>query len=225
MKKREVVNAKKEELQLAYEEQKVQASENVVRKNITTTPGSVEEMKQNLDLGKKTLDGYKEAAEKTAQAAKNTQRLSLAYSTLVPIIATVNAVQKEQISVQDGVISSLQSIGSMLMFAPGGWTKAAGGATLALSMIVDHMDIFSDKAEIAKEKNDELIRSYMSMSETTNAQLKSLEGLKDVYTKFQGIDAASFLASDDVDTESLEEYLNMSEKIAEIRLCIYSSLS
>lgn len=216
-KKREVVNAKKEELQLAYEEQKVQASENVVRKNITTAPGSVEEMKQNLALGKKTLEGYQEAADKTDKAAKNAQRLSLAYSTLVPIIATVNAVQKEQISVQDGVISSLQSIGSMLMFAPGGWAKAAGGVALALSMIVDHMDIFSDKAEIAKEKNDELIRSYMSMSETTNAQLKNLEGLKDVYNKFQGIDAASFLASDDVDTESLQEYLNMAEKIAEVR--------
>lgn len=216
-KKREAVNAKKEELRLAYEEQKVQASENVVRRNITTAPGSVDEMKQNLALGEKTLDGYREASEKTEQAIKNTQRLSLAYSTLVPILATVNAVQKEQISVQDGVISSLQSIGSMLMFAPGGWAKAAGGATLALSMIVDHMDIFSDKAEIAKEKNDELIRSYMSMSETANAQLKNLQGLKEVYTKFQGVDAASFLASDDVDTESLEEYLNMAEKIAAAR--------
>ena len=216
-KKREAVNAKKEELRLAYEEQKVQASENVVRRNITTAPGSIDEMKQNLALGEKTLDGYREASEKTEQAIKNTQRLSLAYSTLVPILATVNAVQKDQISVQDGVISSLQSVGSMLMFAPGLWTKAAGGATLALSMIVDKMELFTDKAEIAKKKNDELIRSYMSMSETSNAQLKNLQSLKDTYTQFQGMDAASFLASDDVNKETLEAYLNMSQKIAEIR--------
>lgn len=216
-KKRESVNTKKEELQLAYKQLKVQASENVVRKNLTVPPGSIEEMKQSLALGEKTLEGYRKAADKTDFATKATQGLSLAYSTLVPILATVNAVQEEQISVQDGVISSLQSVGSMLMFAPGLWTKAAGGATLALSMIVDKMELFTNKAEIAKKKNDELIRSYMSMSETSNAQLKNLEGLKDVYTQFQGMDAASFLASDDVDTETLEAYLNMSQKIAEIR--------
>lgn len=216
-KKREAVETKKQELQLAYEEQKVQAGENVVRKNLTTPPGSLEEMKQSRDLGEKTLEGYRKAADDTEAATKNTQRLSLVYSTLIPILATYNAVQKEQISVQDGVISSLQSVGSMLLFAPGAWTKAAGGATLALSMIVDKMELFTDKAEIAKKKNDELIRSYMSMSETNNAQLKNLQGLKDAYTQFQGMDAASFLASDDVDKETLEAYLNMSQKIAEIR--------
>lgn len=216
-KKRESVNAKKEELQLAHEQLKVQAGENVVRRNLTTPPGSLEEMKQSLELGEKTLEGYRKAADKTDFATKATQGLSLAYSALVPILATVNAVQEEQISVQDGVISSLQSVGSMLMFAPGVWTKAAGGATLALSMIVDKMELFTDKAEIAKKKNDELIRSYMSMSETSNAQLKNLQSLKDTYTQFQGMDAASFLASDDVDKETLEAYLNMSQKIAEIR--------
>lgn len=216
-KKRESVNAKKEELQLAHEQLKVQASENVVRKNLTTPPGSLEEMKQSLELGEKTLEGYRKAADKTEFATKATQGLSLAYSSLVPILATVNAVQKEQISIQDGVISSLQSVGSMLMFAPGLWTKAAGGAVLALSMIVDKMELFTDKAEIAKKKNDELIRSYMSMSETSNAQLKNLQSIKDTYTQFQGMDAASFLASDDVDKETLEAYLNMSQKIAEIR--------
>lgn len=216
-KKRESVNAKKEELQLAHEQLKVQAGENVVRKNLTTPPGSLEEMKQSRDLGEKTLEGYRKAADETDRAAKNTQRLSLAYSALVPVLATINAVQKDQISVQDGVISSLQSVGSMLLFAPGMWTKAAGGATLALSMIVDKMELFTDKAEIAKKKNDELIRSYMSMSETNNAQLKNLQSLKDTYTQFQGMDAASFLASDDVDKETLEAYLNMSQKIAEIR--------
>ena len=215
--KRDAVKAKGEELRLAYEEQKVQASENVVRKNITAAPGSIEEMKQTASLGEKTLEGYRTASAKTELATKATQGLSLAYSTLVPILATVNAVQKDQISVQDGVISSLQSVGSMLMFAPGLWAKAAGGITLALSMIVDKMDIFSDKAEVAKEKNDELIRSYMSMSESTSAQLKNLEGLQEVYTQFQGVDAASFLASDDIDTESLEAYLNMAEKISEVR--------
>lgn len=216
-KKRESVNTKKEELQLAYKQLKVQASENVVRKNLTVPPGSIEEMKQSLALGEKTLEGYREAADKTDFATKATQGLSLAYSTLVPILATVNAVQKDQISVQDGVISSLQSVGSMLMFAPGLWTKAAGGATLALSMIVDKIELFTDKAQIAKKKNDELIRSYMSMSETNNAQLKNLQSLKDTYTQFQGMDAASFLASDNADTETLEAYLNMSQKIAEIR--------
>ena len=216
-KKREAVEAKKQELQLAYEEQKIQAGENVVRRNLTTPPGSLEEMKQSRDLGEKTLEGYRKAADETDRATKATQGLSLVYSTLVPILATYNAVQKEQISVQDGVISSLQSVGSMLMFAPHPVAKASGAAALALSMIVDKMELFTDKAEIAKKKNDELIRSYMSMSETSNAQLKNLQSLKDTYTQFQGMDAASFLASDDVDKETLEAYLNMSQKIAEIR--------
>lgn len=206
--------AKEESLK---KQQHIKAAENVIQKGLSSGAQSKEQLEAELALNQKIQGEYEESADKTKKAREATQLLSLGYSTLVPILATVNAVQKEQISVQDGVISSLQSIGSMLMFAPGGWAKAAGGATLALSMIVDHMDIFSDKAEIAKEKNDELIRSYMSMSETTNAQLKNLEGLKDVYTKFQGVDAALFLASDDVDAESLEEYLNMAEKIAEVR--------
>lgn len=206
--------AKEESLK---KQQHIRAAENVVSKGLSSGSQSKAQLEAELELNQKTQADYESAAKKTDLATKATQGLSLVYSTFVPILATVNAVQKDQISVQDGVISSLQSIGSMLMFAPGLWAKAAGGITLGLSMIVDQMDIFSDKAEIAKEKNDELIRSYMSMSETTSAQLKNLEGLQEVYTQFQGVDAASFLASDDVDTESLEAYLNMSEKIAEVR--------
>lgn len=213
-KKRASVNAKKEELQLAREQLKVQASENVVRRNLTTPPGSLEEMKQSRELGEKTLDGYREAADKTDKAAKNTQRLSLAYSALVPIIATVNAVQKEQISVQDGVISSLQSVGSMLMFAPGLWTKVAGGATLAFSMIVDKLDLFTSAAEKAKKTNESLIRSVMSLQEKTSSNQTILNGIKETYTKLQGVDAAELLKSGD--SKAVSEYLDVATKLVQV---------
>ena len=216
-KKREVVNAKKEELQLAYKQQKVQASENVVRRNITAAPGSIEEMKQSAALGEKTLEGYRKASHKTELATKATQGLSFAYSALVPILATVNAVQKDQISVQDGVISSLQSVGSMLMFAPGLWTKLAGAATLGLSMIVDKLDLFKSSAEKAKEVNDELTRSFLSLQESTSADLGNIKDIGETYERFQGVDASLFLNNPDSTQEDVEAYLEMADKLATVR--------
>lgn len=213
-KQRETVNSKKEELQLAYEQQKVQASENVVRRNLTVPPGSIEEMEQSLALGEKTLEGYRDASNKTDFATKATQRLSLAYSALVPILATVNAVQEEQISVQDGVISSLQSVGSMLMFAPGLWTKAAGGITLGLSMIVDKLDLFKSSAEKAKEINDSLIRSVVSLQEKTSSNQTILNGIKETYAKIQGADATEILRSGD--SQAISEYLDVADKLVQI---------
>ena len=206
--------AKEESLK---KQQHIRAAENVVSKGLSSGFQSKEQLEAELALNQKTQVAYEKAAKKTDSAIKNTQRLSFAYSALVPVLATVNAVQKDQISVQDGVISSLQSVGSMLMFAPGLWAKAAGGITLGLSMIVDKLDLFKSSAEKAKEVNDELTRSFLSLQESTSADLGNIKDIGETYERFQGVDASLFLNNPDSTQEDIEAYLEMADKLATVR--------
>ena len=203
--------AKEESLK---KQQHIKAAENVIQKGLSSGAQSKEQLEAELALNQKIQGEYEESAKKTDFATKATQGLSLAYSTLVPILATVNAVQEEQISVQDGVISSLQSVGSMLMFAPGLWTKVAGGATLAFSMIVDKLDLFTSAAEKAKKTNESLIRSVMSLQEKTSSNQTILNGIKETYTKLQGVDAAELLKSGD--SKAVSEYLDVATKLVQV---------
>lgn len=203
--------AKEESLK---KQQHIRAAENVVSKGLSSGSQSKAQLEAELALNQKTQVAYEKAAKKTDSAIKNTQRLSFAYSALVPVLATVNAVQKDQISVQDGVISSLQSIGSMLMFAPGLWTKVAGGITLGLSMIVDKLDLFTSSAEKAQKINESLIRSVVSLQEKTSSNQTILNGIQETYTKLQGVDASELLKSGD--SEAISEYLDVASKLVQV---------
>lgn len=203
--------AKEESLK---KQQHIRAAENVVSKGLSSGSQSKAQLEAELALNQKTQTAYERAAKKTDLATKATQGLSLAYSTLVPIMATVKSVQEEQISVQDGVIASMQSVGSMLMFAPGLWTKLAGAATLGLSMIVDKLDLFTSSAEKAQKINESLIRSVISLKEKTSSNQTILNGIEETYTKLQGVDASELLKSGD--SEAISEYLDVASKLVQV---------
>lgn len=209
------LNQKKE--QSLLKQQHIKAAENVIAKGLASESQNKDDLESELQLNQKMQGAYREAADKTKKAREATQLLSLGYSTLAPILATVNAVQKEQISVQDGVIASMQSVGSMLMFAPGLWTKLAGAATLGLSVIVDKLELFKTAAEKAKEVNDELTRSFLSLQESTSASLGSIQDIGETYERFEGVDASLFLNNPDSTQEDIEAYLEMADKLAAVR--------
>lgn len=170
-------------------------------------------------------------AQSTAQIAKRTELiqkgvrgLSLAFSTLVPIMATYNSVQEKSISKQDGVIAGLQTTSAMLMASPSIWGTAAGAVTGAFALIVDKFDLFKSRGEKAKEVNDQLIKTFMSLQETVNGNISNLNDIADTYKRFEGVDAEAFInnAPDPSDTEAfekynknLEDYDNLAGKIAQ----------
>lgn len=213
----EIIAEKKAEVAREEKEIKMSSARTVVKRQVEKEVSNLGDMQATIEMNKKVQKGFLTAADKTRLAASATKGLSFAYSTLVPIAGTVNAILKDQISVQDGLISSMQTVGSMLMFAPGPWAKLASAAVFGLSMIVDKFDIFMTKGEKAKEVNDSLITSFLSLQESTKADLDSIRSIEEVYGRLQGVDAASLLASSDVDPEILEEYLEVSQKIAEVR--------
>lgn len=170
-------------------------------------------------------------AQSTAQIAKRTdliqkgvRGLSLAFSTLVPIMATYNSVQEKSISKQDGVIAGLQTTSAMLMASPSIWGTAAGAVTGAFALIVDKFDLFKSRGEKAKEVNDQLIKTFMSLQETVNGNISNLNDIADTYKRFEGVNAEAFInnAPDPSDTEAfekynknLEDYDNLAGKIAQ----------
>lgn len=194
-----------------------QATVNVLTDKRTQDKSQLGNLQKERDLNTKVQQDMEKAAKKTQLATKATQALSLGYSTLIPIMASVNAVQKKEISTQDAMVSSMQSVGSMLMFAPGLWTKAAGAATLGLSAITSHFDLFKTAAEKAKETNDEMVRSFSSLQESSGSALKTVQDIKDTYERFEGVDASAFLNSSDSSEEDIKSYLDMAEKLAEVR--------
>lgn len=177
----------------------------------------LEDMIKTRDLNIEVQNDMAKAANKTKLVQQATEGLSAAYGILVPLMATTKAVQEEQISVQDGVISALQATSATVMAMPGLWTKAFAGAMLGVSYLIDKFDLFKSAAEKAKEVNDELVRSFMSLQESASGALSSIQGIEDIYTRFEGVDASGFLANPDIDDEDLKDYLELSEKLAEIR--------
>ena len=172
-----------------------------------------------------------EKAQSTAKIAKRTELIqkgvrgmSLAYSTIVPIIATYNSVQEESISKQDGVIAGLQTTSAMLMASMNPWGMAAGAAAGAFSLIVDKFDLFKSRGEKAKEVNEQLTKTFMSLQETVNGNISNLNDIADTYKRFEGVNAEAFInnAPDPSDTEAfekynknLEDYDNLAGKIAQ----------
>lgn len=170
-------------------------------------------------------------AQSTAQIAKRTELIqkgvrgmSLAYSTIVPIIATYNSVQEKSISKQDGVIAGLQTTSAMLMASMNPWGMAAGAAAGAFSLIVDKFDLFKSRGEKAKEVNEQLTKTFMSLQETVNGNISNLNDIADTYKRFEGVNAEAFInnAPDPSDTEAfekynknLEDYDNLAGKIAQ----------
>lgn len=170
-------------------------------------------------------------AQSTAQIAKRTgliqkgvRGMSLAYSTIVPIIATYNSVQEKSISKQDGVIAGLQTTSAMLMASMNPWGMAAGAAAGAFSLIVDKFDLFKSRGEKAKEVNEQLTKTFMSLQETVNGNISNLNDIADTYKRFEGVNAEAFInnAPDPSDTEAfekynknLEDYDNLAGKIAQ----------
>ena len=214
---KQIVKSKEAEVHAEKEAIKAAAQRKVVADHLNVERSKVSEYQATADLNKDAQQGYLKAVDKTEFAKKATQTLSFGYSTLVPIIASFNAVQKEQISVQDGVISSLQSVGSMLMFLPGPWGKVVGLVSLGLSGLVDKFDLFKSKVESAKEVNEELTRSFLSLQESSSSALGSVKDIEDVYRQFEGANAVSFLNNPESLTEDISAYVEMSEKLASIR--------
>ena len=219
--------------------QKPEAAEKVVQaqkelekksKQLVLEEQYTNEMKEQNKIiaDRKVLE---DKAQSTAQIAKRTELIqkgvrgmSLAYSTIVPIIATYNSVQEESISKQDGVIAGLQTTSAMLMASMNPWGMAAGAAAGAFSLIVDKFDLFKSRGEKAKEVNEQLTKTFMSLQETVNGNISNLNDIADTYKRFEGVNAEAFInnAPDPSDTEAfekynknLEDYDNLAGKIAQ----------
>lgn len=220
------------------------AEEYNARENVTKAEKELESKAKKVVLEEQYTNEMKEQnkiiadrkvledkAQSTAQIAKRTELIqkgvrgmSLAYSTIVPIIATYNSVQEKSISKQDGVIAGLQTTSAMLMASMNPWGMAAGAAAGALSLMVDKFDLFKSRGEKAKETNEQLIKTFMSLQETVNGKISNLNDIADIYKRFEGVNAEAFInnAPDPSDTEAfekynknLEDYDNLAGKIAQ----------
>lgn len=204
------------------------AEEYNARENVTKAEKELESKAKKVVLEEQYTNEMKEQnkiiadrkvledkAQSTAQIAKRTELIqkgvrgmSLAYSTIVPIIATYNSVQEKSISKQDGVIAGLQTTSAMLMASMNPWGMAAGAAAGAFSLIVDKFDLFKSRGEKAKEVNEQLTKTFMSLQETVNGNISNLNDIADTYKRFEGVNAEAFInnAPDPSDTEAFEKY-------------------
>lgn len=157
------------------------------------------------------IQGYEQASKKATLATRSVKTLSIAYGSLVPMIASFSAATSGAISKTEALQQSAQSLGTTLLFS-GSMPAMIAGLTLTLgSMFMD----FSSEAEKAKKVNDELTRSFMSLAESTEKSQGNIRSIESIYRRFEGIDAQAFLDNPENSEETIAEYLEMSRKIAE----------
>ena len=170
------------------------------------------------------VEGTDKIVKKTNLLTKGVRGLSLAYSTIVPAIGAFNAAQDGTISKQDAVIAGLQNTAGMLLTSPNLYAMAAGAAVGALSLVVDKFDLFKSRAEKAKESNEALVKTFMSLQESVSSSLSNLSDVSDIYKRFEGVNAEDFINNtpDPSDTEAmekynknLEDYDNLASKLAQ----------
>lgn len=195
-----VAEAEKELTQLA---RKKAATEQVdkISDNAVDTRSDVSLLNKGKEnIGKLATNGVR--LENAVRGA------ATAYQAIIPLMATYKAAQEGVLSKQDSVITGTQAIGAALMSTMNPWGMAAGAAVTGMGLVIDHFDLLKSRGEKAKEANEELIKSFLSLQEQVSGNQENLSSIEDSYKGFQGIDAAAFLATkpDPSDTEAVKKY-------------------
>ena len=231
--KSQIIGLQEKEIKL----QEASVLEEQKKKELVADTLAMEEIsKRNANLrGQKIIDkqGVEQRMESMDKAARkgklarySVQGLTSAFAALTPAISAYNSVQKETITLQEGIVAGLQGIGSGLLMSMNPYAMAAGGVTLAVAALTKHFDVFTTSAQKAAEANKELIKTFISLQEKSSSSLSGVQDIQESYTKFQGVDMDAYIAEGPKDPDNkesvseydsnLEEYYALSSKIADL---------
>lgn len=211
------INSSEKIVANAKEELVLKERQSFIEQRMLQNQRSEDLVKGELSLNQERQKGIEGVANRTDKATKAVRGATMAYGAIVPIIASYNSMMEGSITKQEMVTTGIQSVGTTLMASMNPWAMAAGLALNVFSMVAKEMDWFKSSAEKAKEKNDELIKSFLSLQEVANRNVDSIRSLKESYERFQGVDANMFLNNPDNSTEDIDAYIDLSKRIAEVR--------
>lgn len=212
----DIERKKKEELNKA---KGIAAREEVVKIQDEKFSGiSKEDIKAEQTLNQNMIAGMEKASKK-AEFVQNAVRLvSVSFSAIVPTVAAINSYLDETASLSDTIASTTQAIGGSLLFSGNPWLMMAGGLMTVTSLLADHFKVFESSVEKAKGHNEDVIKQFLSLNESSEAALSNIVEIEESYKRFEGLGSAeAMLANPDVDEETKKEYAMMSEKIAKAR--------
>lgn len=210
-------------LKNAQQERKTTVQGAAATEQIDAITDQSKDVRANLSL----IDRAKEKMSGLAQKGINIERtvrgVATAYQAVVPLIATYNAAQEGTLSQQDAVITGTQALSTALLSSMNPWGMAAGAVVGAVGLVIDHFDLFKEKGEKAKEANEELIKSFLSLQEQVSSNQQNLSGVQEIYEAWTGVDVKTFLnnkpdpANEEAMqkyTEQLKQYDDMANKVA-----------
>lgn len=203
----EVAKAQTEELKKQVREEAKIAE---AQRQIQDTVRSPEAIRQEMDLANASATQFEKAAEKSMKWQKATQLLGASATAAVPMMASLKATMEGSISPGEMLQTTLQSVGTSLLFMPHPAAKVIGILTMLIGTFAD----FRSEAEKTKEINEDLQRSYISLAESTNKALQDTISFEEEYRRIQssGVDASRILSEGT--EEAKEAYKSLAESVA-----------
>lgn len=199
-----VAKAQTEELKRqVQQEAKIAEAE----RQIQETVRSPEAIRQEMDLANASATQFEKAAEKSMKWQRATEFLGASATAAVPMLASLKATMEGSISPGEMLQTTLQSVGTSLLFMPHPAAKAIGALTMLIATFAD----FRSEAERVKALNEDIQRSYISLAESTGKSLADVRSIEASYKEIQqsGFTAEQLLA------EGTEEAKNAYKSLAE----------
>lgn len=168
------------------------------------------EIQQEIDMAQASNDVLEEGAERAEKSRRATEALGMAAMGAIPMLASFKAAQEGVISTSEAMATSISGIGFAMLMMPGIFTKVVGGV-LAISGVFGD---FRSESEKLKDANEDFLRSFISLAETSGKNLSDIRSIKEEYTQLHDsqLDAQSILSSGS--EEIREKYLSLAETIA-----------
>lgn len=169
---------------------------------------STSEIQEEIDLTRAQNEELENGARRTKNWRIATETLSGAFGAGMPIIASYKAVMEGTITAGDAMEQGLMGIGTTLMMIPHPLAKVAGLLAVLGGSFID----FRSEAQKVQETNEEIIRNFMSLSESTTGAVSAIADIKNAYSTLAGEDALAMLNSSDEDLAN--KYKEVAEVIA-----------
>lgn len=159
------------------------------------------------------------AAKRTKFMTNAVKTTSTAFGALVPAISAANAAYQGTISKQEAIRTGLSGISTALISSMNPWAMLVGVVGIGANALIKHLGLFKSEAEKAKDANEALIQSVMSLKEQSDGALAGVRGIEENYRILQGMDASVLMAnqSPDENTVKLQErYRDLTKDMIEL---------
>lgn len=175
-----------------------------------STLGDPVDIQNQINMTEAAMNVQEQASKRAETLRRVTEGAGQAMLTGIPILMTYKGVMDGTMTSAQALQTVMGGLGMTLLMMPHPLAKVAGGLMMVVSIFAD----FRTQAEKLKETNEDLLRSFMALSETAEKNLSTIRGMKDSYNEVlsMGKTAEEILATES--DENKEKYRQLADLVA-----------